>query len=74
MTPLHFENLYRAEWDELESQLQLITDGRTRQKHGLEPIRGERVAELYRRACEHLALARARTRSSTSAASSAWRA
>ncbi len=60
MTPLHFENLYRAEWDELESQLQLITDGRTRQKHGLEPIRGERVAELYRRACEHLALARAR--------------
>src|SRR5688572_4407260 len=25
-----------------------------------EQIRGERVAELYRRACEHLALARAR--------------
>ena len=60
MTPLHFENLYRAEWDELESQLTLITDGRTKQKHGLEPIRGERVAELYRHACEHLALARAR--------------
>jgi hypothetical protein len=53
MTPLHFENLYRAEWDELESQLTLILDGRTKQKHGLEPIRGERVAELYRRACEH---------------------
>jgi len=60
MTPLHFENLYRAEWDELESQLTLILDGRTRQKNSLEPIRGERVAELYRRACEHLALARAR--------------
>ena len=27
MTPLHFENLYRAEWDELESQLTLILDG-----------------------------------------------
>ena len=28
MTPLHFENLYRAEWDELESQLTLILDFR----------------------------------------------
>jgi uncharacterized membrane protein SpoIIM required for sporulation len=60
MTPLHFENLYRAEWDELEAQLTLILDGRVKQKNSLEPIRGERVAELYRRACEHLALARAR--------------
>src|SRR6185295_6664261 len=60
MTPLHFENLYRAEWDELESQLTLILDGRTKQKNSFEPIRGDRVAELYRRACEHLALARAR--------------
>ena len=60
MTPLHFENLYRAEWDELEAQLTLILDGRENQKNGRDPVRGERVAELYRRACEHLALARAR--------------
>lgn len=60
MTPLHFENLYRAEWDELESQLTLIMDGRENARNGRDPVRGERVAELYRRACEHLALARAR--------------
>jgi len=60
MTPLHFENLYRDEWNELESQLTLILDGRKRQKNEREPIHGDRVAELYRRACEHLALARAR--------------
>lgn len=60
MTPLTFENLYRAEWEELESQLLLIRNGRERQRNGVDPIRGERVAELYRRACEHLALARAR--------------
>ena len=60
MTPLHFENLYGREWDELESQLLLIMEGREKHRRGLEPLRGERVAELYRRACEHLALARAR--------------
>jgi uncharacterized membrane protein SpoIIM required for sporulation len=60
MTPLHFENLYRDEWNELESQLALIADGKKRQKNEREAIRGDRVAELYRRACEHLALARAR--------------
>jgi uncharacterized membrane protein SpoIIM required for sporulation len=60
MTPLHFEELYRDEWSELESQLALILNGRVKQKNNLDPIRGERVAELYRRACEHLALARAR--------------
>ncbi len=60
MTPLHFENLYGAEWDELEKQLDLIMDGRKKRTHGFEPVRGDRVAELYRRACEHLALARAR--------------
>ena len=30
-------------------------------KRTTEPLRGERVAALYRRACEHLALARARS-------------
>jgi uncharacterized membrane protein SpoIIM required for sporulation len=60
MTPLHFESLYQKEWDELANALVPILDGRRRKSEKLEPIRGERVAELYRRACEHLALARAR--------------
>lgn len=61
MTPLHFEELYGAEWDELEAQLGLILAGKSHQSDGGAPIRGERVAALYRRACEHLALARARS-------------
>jgi uncharacterized membrane protein SpoIIM required for sporulation len=60
VTPLHFEQLYRAEWDELESQLARIMDRREKKRDAGEPLRGERIAELYRRACEHLALARAR--------------
>jgi uncharacterized membrane protein SpoIIM required for sporulation len=59
VTPLHFEQLYRAEWDELDSQLTLIMDRREK-KQPAGALRGERIAELYRRACEHLALARAR--------------
>ena len=60
MTPLHFEDLYQKEWDELANALTPILDGRKRKSEKFDPIRGERVAELYRRACEHLALARAR--------------
>jgi uncharacterized membrane protein SpoIIM required for sporulation len=60
MTPLHFENLYGPEWAELEKQVKLILDGKNRQNNDVDPIRGERVALLYRRACENLALARAR--------------
>jgi len=60
MTPLNFEELYRPEWEELETQLLLIRNGRKRQRNDIDPIRGEHVAELYRRTCEHLALARAR--------------
>jgi uncharacterized membrane protein SpoIIM required for sporulation len=60
MTPLHFEQLYQAEWDELAAQVRLILAGRNSQSASFEPIRGEHVASLYRRACEHLALARAR--------------
>lgn len=60
MTPLHFEQLYQAEWDELAAQVRVILLGRNRQSSTDEPIRGEHVAALYRRACEHLALARAR--------------
>jgi uncharacterized membrane protein SpoIIM required for sporulation len=60
MTPLHFEELYQAEWQELESLLDRALDRKTGQVEVSSPIRGERVAALYRRACEHLALARAR--------------
>jgi uncharacterized membrane protein SpoIIM required for sporulation len=60
MTPLHFEQQYQAEWDELAAQVRLILAGRKTQSADFTPIRGEHVAALYRRACEHLALARAR--------------
>jgi uncharacterized membrane protein SpoIIM required for sporulation len=59
MTPLAFEALYQAEWQELEELLDRVLK-RTSSKFK-EPLRGERIAALYRRACEHLALARARS-------------
>ncbi len=59
MTPLHFENLYQADWAELEAQVRTLRGGK-KSDRGLEDIDGERVASLYRHACEHLALARAR--------------
>lgn len=58
MTPLHFERLHEAEWQELETLLTRLL-ALDRRKRG-DPVRGERVAALYRRACEHLAIARAR--------------
>jgi hypothetical protein len=58
VTPLRFEQLYGEEWSELEAQLASLMKGGRKSRR--EPVRGERVAELYRRACEHLALARAR--------------
>jgi uncharacterized membrane protein SpoIIM required for sporulation len=60
MTPLQFEQMYQDGWAELERQLDAILRGRTGKKGEEKPIDGERLAELYRRACEHLALARAR--------------
>lgn len=60
MTPLHFEELYQSEWQELESLLDRAFDRKTGKVNLTSSIRGERVAALYRRACEHLALARAR--------------
>jgi uncharacterized membrane protein SpoIIM required for sporulation len=61
MTPLQFEQRYQAEWLELESLVHTALErGKRKVKQG-EPIRGERVASLYRRACEHLALARTRS-------------
>jgi uncharacterized membrane protein SpoIIM required for sporulation len=63
MTPLQFEALYQAEWAELEVLLDRVLE-RQRIEVGseeFEPISGARVAALYRRACEQLALARARS-------------
>lgn len=60
MTPLQFEQLYQPEWDELEQALSALRKRKKRAKPGERPLSGERIAELYRRACEHLALARAR--------------
>jgi hypothetical protein len=74
MTPLRFEQTYQAEWAELEALLELLA-GRshssvtTPRGHTPDataeaiaaPVSGARVAALYRRACEHLALARARS-------------
>jgi uncharacterized membrane protein SpoIIM required for sporulation len=56
VTPLQFENLYRADWEELENLITALRGNRKTQR----AIQGERVAALYRRTCEHLALSRAR--------------
>ncbi len=62
MTPLHFEQIYHGEWQELETLLDRVL-GRNKDKSaaGASVVKGERIAALYRRACEHLALARARS-------------
>jgi uncharacterized membrane protein SpoIIM required for sporulation len=57
MTPLQFEHLYQADWEELEKLLAAIHGKRKEQRD----THGERVAALYRCACEQLALARARS-------------
>ncbi len=59
MTPLKFEALYQNEWQELEERLDVALKRKVADKTA-QPLRGERIAALYRRACEHLALARAR--------------
>lgn len=60
MTPLQFEQLYGPEWAELEHALEGLRKSAGKRKTH-EKLSGERIAELYRRACEHLALARARS-------------
>ena len=58
MTPLHFEASYGRLWQELEDLLARLEGrrfGRRRQE-----VDAARLAALYRRSCEHLALARAR--------------
>jgi uncharacterized membrane protein SpoIIM required for sporulation len=60
MTPLKFEALYEREWRELEELVDVVLK-RKASNEARQPPRGERIAALYRRACEHLALARARS-------------
>jgi uncharacterized membrane protein SpoIIM required for sporulation len=60
MTPLQFEQMYQEGWSELEGQLNSVLGRTARKDAKKKPVDGERLAELYRRACEHLALARAR--------------
>ncbi|MET0987113.1 MAG: stage II sporulation protein M [Steroidobacteraceae bacterium] len=59
MTPLLFEQRYGADWEELEQWLAQLR-GASKRKSAT-PVQGERFAALYRRACEQLALARARS-------------
>jgi len=60
MTPLRFEALYQAEWAELDRFLDKQA-GRITIGVDQTPVTAARAAALYRRACEHLALARARS-------------
>ena len=62
MTPLRFEELHASEWDELATLLEM-TRQRRRSSVSLKQEREfapEQLAALYRRTCEHLALARER--------------
>jgi len=61
MTPLQFEALYQDEWQELEGLLDRVLQRKAGSKRPQAPLHGERIAALYRRACEQLALARARS-------------
>jgi uncharacterized membrane protein SpoIIM required for sporulation len=61
MTPLQFEALYRQEWAELEALLDRVLRRGGARSPAQEDVSGARVAALYRRACEQLALARARS-------------
>ena len=60
MTPLRFEELYQDEWSELEGFLDRLS-GRRKYTVADSHVTAARAASLYRRACEHLALARARS-------------
>ena len=60
MTPLLFEETYRGEWTELEALIDQVVGRNGARSSAESPVSGARVAALYRRACEQLALARAR--------------
>ena len=61
MTPLRFEQMYQDEWTELEASLDCVLGRKAGKSASRSAVSGARVAALYRRACEHLALARARS-------------
>ncbi|HET7796152.1 MAG TPA: stage II sporulation protein M [Rhizobacter sp.] len=58
MTPLQFEAAHAPLWQELETSLDQAEKQRAQKKRA--PLDGARLAALYRRSCEHLALAQAR--------------
>jgi uncharacterized membrane protein SpoIIM required for sporulation len=61
MTPLAFEHQYQDEWFELEQLIAWAGNRRTTSSVTIENASGARLAALYRRACEQLALSRARS-------------
>jgi uncharacterized membrane protein SpoIIM required for sporulation len=60
MTPLQFEAQYEADWTRLEVMVQQCLVKGRRGAASSPAVQGEQLAVLYRRACEHLALARQR--------------
>jgi uncharacterized membrane protein SpoIIM required for sporulation len=61
MTPLRFEQMYQDDWTELELSLDRVLGRNVSESPRGSTVSGARVAALYRRTCEHLALARARS-------------
>jgi uncharacterized membrane protein SpoIIM required for sporulation len=61
MTPLRFEQMYQDEWAELETLLDLVVGRQIEKTAPRSTVSGARLASLYRRACEQLALAQARS-------------
>jgi len=61
MTPLQFEALYQDDWAELDALLNRVLGRADTRTLVQEEVSGARVAALYRRACEQLALAKARS-------------
>jgi uncharacterized membrane protein SpoIIM required for sporulation len=60
MTPLRFEQTYQADWTELEALLDRLLGRKAAKSVPRSSVSGVRVAALYRRGCENLALAQAR--------------
>jgi len=61
VTPFSFEQLYQEEWAELETLLAQVVGKTGFGGSSSDAVPGARLAALYRRACEHLALARSRS-------------
>lgn len=57
MTPLQFEARYAADWQQLEEMVRLCMESR---RKSASAVQGDQFAAAYRRACEHLSLARDR--------------